>query len=183
MIMNLLFYTGIQKLYQVTSYYCYMWKSWIIAWSSNCSIIYRCKSVKVSTAVFEVLHDWSIISSIINKTLDFGFDTTTASNTGRFKGVCTILQQTLGREIFFLACRHHVLEIVLQGVFDESGLKVMSGLEIQIFKRFKKRNHQILIKTNMLAGTLMTENCKIVLMILLYSLNGKSNTNIHETII
>jgi len=45
-----------------------------------------------------------------------GFDTT-SSNTGKINGACTILQETLGRNLLNLACRHHIYELVVAGTF------------------------------------------------------------------
>ncbi|KAG0727259.1 hypothetical protein GWK47_035034 [Chionoecetes opilio] len=62
------------------------------------------------------------------------FDTT-ASNTGIHRGACTLIEEGLGRELVWTACRHHVLEIVLSSVF-----KVVfgptGGPENGLFKRF-----------------------------------------------
>ena len=41
-----------------------------------------------------------------------GFDTT-SSNTGVNKGSCTLLQQLLLRQLLWLACRHHILGLVI----------------------------------------------------------------------
>ncbi|KAF0744220.1 Uncharacterized protein FWK35_00019537, partial [Aphis craccivora] len=43
---------------------------------------------------------------------------TTASNTGRLKGACILLEQKLEREILYLPCRHHILEVVLRSAFE-----------------------------------------------------------------
>ncbi|KAG0721942.1 hypothetical protein GWK47_045420 [Chionoecetes opilio] len=40
------------------------------------------------------------------------FDTT-ASNTGLYEGACVKIQEGLGRELIWVACRHHVLEVVI----------------------------------------------------------------------
>ena len=42
-----------------------------------------------------------------------------ASNTGVHKAACTILQDLLGRQLLWLACRHHMLELVLKATFQE----------------------------------------------------------------
>ena len=47
----------------------------------------------------------------------FSFDTT-ASNTGLKSGACIKLQERLGRNILWLACRHHIHEVVLSDVFQ-----------------------------------------------------------------
>jgi hypothetical protein len=64
------------------------------------------------------------------------FDTT-ASNTGRLNGACTLLEKSLDREILFLTCRHHIFELVLQGVFTKVKLFSMTGPDILLFKRFQ----------------------------------------------
>ena len=62
--------------------------------------------------VKEILDNWSVTEKII----ECGFDTT-AANTGLYKGACTILQQLLRRQILWMACRHHILELVVRSTF------------------------------------------------------------------
>ena len=65
------------------------------------------------------------------------FDTTSA-NTGIRKGACTILQQKLDKNMLWLACRHHILEIMLEAVVSIN-LQASTGPEIAIFKRFRSK--------------------------------------------
>ena len=65
-------------------------------------------------AVRTTLDSWSVTEKIVA----CGFDTT-ASNTGVHKGACTILQELLQRQLLWLACRHHILELVLKATFQE----------------------------------------------------------------
>jgi hypothetical protein len=67
---------------------------------------------EVSSAVYDTLEDWSLL----HKVQAFVFDTT-ASNTGRLNGACVLLEHKLDRDILYLACRHHILETILQSVF------------------------------------------------------------------
>ena len=72
------------------------------------------------TGKFEMIHD-------------LVFDIT-SSNTGIHNGAC-ILEQTLGRELVNIGCRHHVLEVILSNVFTA----VFGGTgepEVGLFKRF-----------------------------------------------
>ncbi|KAL4127287.1 hypothetical protein QTP88_011464 [Uroleucon formosanum] len=46
------------------------------------------------------------------------------------------LEQKLGRNVLFLACRHHIFEITLQAVFIEAKFAPSSGPDIPLFKRF-----------------------------------------------
>ena len=57
-----------------------------------------------------MLDTWGIAEKIIA----CGFDTTSSN-----KGCCTVLQQLLGRQILWVACRHHILELVLKAAFTE----------------------------------------------------------------
>lgn len=86
---------------------------------------------EMSSAVY-ILTEWSFL----NKVQAFVFDTT-ASNTGRLNGACHLLEQELERDILHLACRHHLHEIVLQGVFNELQDSSSTGPDIPLYKRFK----------------------------------------------
>ena len=61
----------------------------------------------VATAASESLHEWNLVEN----TVAMSFDTTSA-NTGRLRGACVLLEQKLGKNLLWLACRHHVLEVV-----------------------------------------------------------------------
>ena len=63
------------------------------------------------------------------------FDTT-SSNTGRMNGACVLIEQGLKVEMLFLACRHHILELVVGAVFTTC-LGVSASPEVLLFKRFK----------------------------------------------
>ncbi|XP_050530378.1 uncharacterized protein LOC126899463 [Daktulosphaira vitifoliae] len=88
--------------------------------------------LEISSAVYDNLAKWSLL----DKVQAFVFDTT-ASNTGRINGACTLLEQKLDRDILYLACRHHVYELLLQTAIAETKLHVSSGPDIALFKRFK----------------------------------------------
>ena len=60
----------------------------------------------------KVLVDWGIAEKIIA----CGFDTT-SSNTGVHKGCCVILQTLLAKQILWLACRHHIPELIIGAAF------------------------------------------------------------------
>lgn len=85
-----------------------------------------------AAACLELLESWKIRDEVVGLVFD-----TTASNTGLHKGACVRIEEGLGRELAMLACRHHVLEIVLSDVFrvvfGDTG-----GPEVALFKRFQK---------------------------------------------
>ncbi|GBN03152.1 hypothetical protein AVEN_78168-1 [Araneus ventricosus] len=70
------------------------------------------------------------------------FDTTSVK-TGHLNGTCTFLEDKIGRDLLWLACRHHTLELILAKVFTlYFGLS--SPPKILLFKTFKKVWHSIL---------------------------------------
>lgn len=64
------------------------------------------------------------------------FDTT-ASNTGLHQGACVRIEEILGLEFAWFACRHHVMEVMLSHVFI-SIFGSTGGPETGLFKRFQK---------------------------------------------
>ena len=79
----------------------------------------------------KALYDWDLSSYIIA----FGFDTT-SSNTGVHRGACTLLQQLLDRQLLWLACRHHILELVIGAAF-RSIFGDTKSPEVTLFKTLK----------------------------------------------
>ena len=61
-----------------------------------------------TAAVFEAIEDWKIG----NRVQAMCFNTTN-SNTGRLAGACVFLEQKLGKELLSLACRHHIMELII----------------------------------------------------------------------
>lgn len=82
-------------------------------------------------AVFDAFKDWNIEENVVAMCFD-----TTSSNTGRINGACVLLEQLLGRDLLYLACRHHVLELIAGAVFNKI-MPSSSAPDILLFKRFK----------------------------------------------
>ena len=66
----------------------------------------------VCNTVMDKLQKWKCLNSINGIVFD-----TTHNNTGVHTGACVTFQKSLGKPIFWLACRHHVLELILTKVF------------------------------------------------------------------
>jgi len=62
------------------------------------------------------------------------FDTTSV-NTRLKNGACILLQQKLDKDLLWFACRHHILEIILEAVVHCLG--PAKGPEIMLFSRFR----------------------------------------------
>ena len=84
-----------------------------------------------AAAVYEATVAWNIADKI--KCLCFD---TTSVNSGPRNGACILLEQKLDKDLLWFACRHHMLEIVLEAVVTLS-LGPSKGPDIMIFKRFQ----------------------------------------------
>ncbi|MEL6606429.1 MAG: hypothetical protein AAFP20_24820, partial [Cyanobacteria bacterium J06614_10] len=89
--------------------------------------------VAQADAVVHALQEWDITDRVVAMSFD-----TTSSNTGHISGACTLIQQKLGKELLFLACRHHVLELIVEAVFSTC-MGSTSGPEVLLFKRFGEK--------------------------------------------
>jgi hypothetical protein len=85
----------------------------------------------MAQTVFHSVQEWELSNMVRAMCFD-----TTASNTGRLSGACVLLERLLERPLLHFACRHHILEIVLQSAF-KSCFGPSNGPEISIFKRFQ----------------------------------------------
>ena len=87
--------------------------------------------VAMGGAILKVLEEWPQVKPWL---AGLCFDTT-AANTGVHGGACAVLERSLGSRLLFLACRHHMAELVMSAVFDH--FFSSSGPDIPIFRRFK----------------------------------------------
>ncbi|XP_076060300.1 uncharacterized protein LOC143036625 [Oratosquilla oratoria] len=84
-----------------------------------------------ANACLSAINDWGLSHQI--KAIVFD---TTASNTGLLQGACIKIQEQLQKELVWLACRHHVYEVILADVF-RSAYGPSSGPSIPLFSRFQ----------------------------------------------
>ncbi|ESO00230.1 hypothetical protein HELRODRAFT_176074 [Helobdella robusta] len=64
-------------------------------------------------AVHTALEDWDIKSSVRAMCFD-----TTSSNSGRIVGACVLLEQNLRKGLLSLACRHPIMELIINAVYQ-----------------------------------------------------------------
>jgi hypothetical protein len=92
-------------------------------------------------SVFDLLNTWQCNDMIVGMCFD-----TTASNTGPENGACILLENLIGRNLLWMACRHHMLEVLLADCFGVC-FGPSSGPDITLFKRFRenwfKLNHHV----------------------------------------
>ncbi|KAG0710846.1 hypothetical protein GWK47_021956 [Chionoecetes opilio] len=96
----------------------------------------------MASKVEETIRHWKFEDRVGGLCFD-----TTALNTGVHAGCCTLLEQKLGRPLLNLACRHHVMELILASAFKATFGDATSGPDVQLFKRFQKK-WPTLIKAN-----------------------------------
>lgn len=108
-----------------------------------------------ATAVFNLIQEWNIADNIKFMCFD-----TTASNTGINAGACILLEKKLGRELISLACRRHIMELIVAKVFD-SLMGPSSGPNIKLFQRF--REYWGSIDTSMYASGMDVDYIAVVL--------------------
>ncbi|XP_058830268.1 uncharacterized protein LOC131689300 [Topomyia yanbarensis] len=84
-----------------------------------------------ANAAFQQLQEWGLAERVCA----MGFDTT-ATNTGMNKGACIRLERMLGRELLWLACRHHVLELLVSAAWDTL-LAASSSPNVTTFTKFQ----------------------------------------------
>jgi len=84
-------------------------------------------------AVLSTLDDWQLRAQVPGLVFD-----TQSSNTGLNMGACTLIERALGTDLVWIACRHHVFEVMLSDVFSVA-FRTSSGLDDALFKRFQKQ--------------------------------------------
>ena len=83
-------------------------------------------------ACTDAIQKWNLRPQIKGLVFD-----TTASNTGLRSGACIRIEESLGTELVWIACRHHVMEVILSHVFS-CIFGPTSSPETGFFKRFQK---------------------------------------------
>jgi len=81
----------------------------------------------ISSAVYETTSSWGLLVKI--KCMSFD---TTAVNTGLRNGACILLEQD--KDVLWLACRHHIMEIMLEAVVVHA-IGCSSGPDTLLFKK------------------------------------------------
>ena len=83
-------------------------------------------------AVVSFQEEWNLKDQAIAVCFD-----TTASNTGHRSDACILIDQKLDKNLLYLACQHHIMELVIGGVFDKLNAASSSKPAFSIFKRFQ----------------------------------------------
>jgi hypothetical protein len=87
---------------------------------------------QVSQKAVDTITDWNVQEQLVGMSFD-----TTSANTGRINGACVLLEKKLDKNLLWLACRHHVLEVVCGDVF-RTLFGPTSGPNVLLFRRFQE---------------------------------------------
>ena len=92
----------------------------------------------IADATCDLLQEWKCTDIVRCMVFD-----TTSANTGHVSAACISIQQQLGRQLLWCACRHHIGEIMLTHVWNDLKIEVSKSPEIVIFKKFRASFGQI----------------------------------------
>ena len=86
----------------------------------------------MAEAIVASLAEWGIKEQVTGMCFD-----TTSSNTGIHAGAFTLIEKLLQKVLLYMACRHHIHEIILSDVF-KCCFGLTSGPDVLIFKKKKR---------------------------------------------
>ena len=84
-----------------------------------------------ANATLDLLEAWDLSDNVVALVFD-----TTASNSGIHNGAAKLIEESLGRKLLYLACRHHILEIFVGAVWKKLFGNIF-GPENKFFANFK----------------------------------------------
>lgn len=84
-----------------------------------------------ANCLYEIASDWGLCGGIQALCCD-----TASTNLGPFNGAAVNLERLLDRDLLYLPCRHHILELVLRAAY-ETMFPGTKGPKVAIFQRFQ----------------------------------------------
>lgn len=90
------------------------------------------------SAIEKQLKEWNIEEHIKGISFD-----TTSVNTGHKSGTCQKLREKYNGNILTLACRHHILEILISAIYSAAMKEQTRSPDISLFVRFRSQWNQI----------------------------------------
>ena len=86
----------------------------------------------------DLLDEWECTRTVVGVVLD-----TTSLNTGAITAGCVSVQSALEKNLLWLACRHHIDEVILTNIWNSLDIEVSRGPDITLFMRFKENYEAI----------------------------------------
>lgn len=91
------------------------------------------KANTIARAVYASLKDWGLLDLINALCCD-----TTNVNLGDKGGAAILLEQLMDKDLLYLACRRHVLELLLRAAFEQK-FPGTTGPDVPMFRRFREQ--------------------------------------------
>jgi hypothetical protein len=92
----------------------------------------------ISKATTTLLDQWNCRDNVVGMVFD-----TTSANTGHKTAACISIQRDLDKPLLWLACRHHIGEVLLDHVWNQLAVEVSKSPEVTVFTRFKSKWDQL----------------------------------------
>ena len=70
----------------------------------------------------ELIETWGLADNIVGLVFS-----TKASNSGINKSAAKLIEEKLGKKVFYFACRHHISEVIIGSVWEAVYSKVKSS--------------------------------------------------------
>ncbi len=86
----------------------------------------------LASTCLQTIESWHLRSKIQGLIFD-----TTTSNTGLHAGACPLIETGLEKELVWIPCCHHIMELILAAV-HRSLFGTSGGPEMTLYKRFQK---------------------------------------------
>ena len=87
---------------------------------------------QMASVTVQTLEEWGMKERVAGMSFD-----TTSSNTGVHAESYALIEKKMERNLLYLACRHHMREIIVADVF-RCCFGPTSGPDVLLFKRFKE---------------------------------------------
>jgi hypothetical protein len=84
--------------------------------------------------LIKLINDWKLSDAI----RAFACDTPNV-NMGEYGGICSLIERSYGRQFFWLACRHHISELMITGLFEKLTGETTKSPGEDAFKDFKAK--------------------------------------------
>ena len=92
----------------------------------------------ISNATTTPLDKWNCMGNVIGMVFD-----TTSANTGHKTAACISIQRDLDKSLLWLACRHHIGEVLLEHVWRDLAVEVSKSPDVTVFTRFRDKWSQL----------------------------------------
>ena len=70
--------------------------------------------IQQCNATLELIKTWGLTDNIVGLVFD-----TAGSNSGINKSAAKLIEEKLGKKVFYFACRHHISEVIIGSVFSK----------------------------------------------------------------